>query len=145
MTAATTAASSNPPPRDWAKVTGDKLRAEFKRSRLKIGGSRKKKVTIGVLSKLIIHNIQKRGDPGAAWVGLKNAALKAECKRQGLAVTGNKQDILDRLHEFTEHAAWIARSTIAMRELSDLELLALQELEEFLYEICCRRDDLAEY
>jgi hypothetical protein len=32
-----------------------------------------------------------------------------------------------------------------MRELSDLEVLALQELEEFLYEIGCRRDDLVEY
>jgi hypothetical protein len=145
-TTVTTVTPSDPPPapRDWAKATAEELKLEFKRRKLKIG-TRKKKVTVGVLSKLIVEDIQKRGEPGAQWVGLKNGALKEECKRHGLTIGGKKQDLLDRLHENTERAALIARSTIAMRELSDLELVALQELEELLYGIGCRRDNLSEY
>jgi hypothetical protein len=142
--AKTAATSSDSAPRDWAKATLEELKVEFKRRKLKIV-DRKKKVTAGAVSKLIIQDIQERGEPGAEWIGSKVAQLKEECKLLGLNVGGTKQDLLDRLHAFSQRAARIARSTIPMRELSDLELLALQECEELLYDIGCRRNDLVEY
>jgi DNA-binding Xre family transcriptional regulator len=71
--------------------------------------------------------------------------LKEKCKEYGIAMTGNKIALQERLTEFEDLQSRISKETIPMRGLSEQDLVALQEMEELMYEIECRKEDLVEY
>jgi hypothetical protein len=71
--------------------------------------------------------------------------LKEECKRHDIPLGGNKAVLHKGLRRFKEVESQIARETIPMRDLSEQDLIALQEMEELKYEIKCRKEDLVEY
>jgi hypothetical protein len=87
-----------------------------------------------------------RGDePVNKWMGMSAKQLREECKKHDITMAGNKVVLQDWLAEFEEMQTQNARETIPMRDLSEQDLLALQEMEELMYEIECRKEDLVEY
>jgi hypothetical protein len=129
---------------DWSKASSVKLKAECTRRKLDMGNQ--KQQTKVKFRKLILEDIERKsGKPGAEFAGLKISNLKELLKNNGLKTTGVKQELLARLVEFKERQAEVARDTIPMRDLSQQELLALQQLEELRHDIDCRKADLIEY
>jgi hypothetical protein len=129
---------------DWSKANPGELKAECVRRKIQMGNE--KQQTKGKLRKLISEDIERKsGKPGAEFVGMGVNDLKEVLKKNGLKTTGVKQELLARLVQFRERQAAVARDAITMRNLSEQELLALQQLEELRHDIDCRKADLIEY
>ena len=129
---------------DWSKASLAELKAECTRRKLDMGNQ--KQQTKGKILKLISEDIaRKSGKPWVEFVGLGVSDLKEVLKNNGLKTTGAKKELLARLVEFKERQAEVARDSIPMRNLSEQELLALQQLEELRHDIDSRKADLIEY
>jgi hypothetical protein len=129
---------------DWSKSSPAELKAECVRRKLNMGND--KQQTKGKLTKLILDDVaRKSGKPGAEFVGMGVNNLKEILKKNGLKTTGVKQELLARLVQFKERQVEAAKDAIPMRDLSEQELLALQNLEELRHDIDCRNADLIEY
>ena len=128
---------------DWSKASSAELKAECTRRKLDMGNQ--KQQIKGKFLKLISEDIERKsGKPGAEFAGMGVGELKEVLKKNGLKTTGVKRELLARLVEFKERQAEVARDAIPMRNLSEQELLALQQLEELWHDIDCRKADLIE-
>jgi hypothetical protein len=122
------------------------LKEECKSRNLKVSGTKPQLLErLRVFEKGEVDDDGGRGEPANKWTGMSAKQLKEECKKHGIAVAGNKVVLQDRLAAFEEMQAQVAREAIPMRDLSEQDLIALQEMEELKYEIDCRKDDLVEY
>jgi hypothetical protein len=74
-----------------------------------------------------------------------NSRLKTKCKSLGLVVGGNKSELVARIVQKERLDDRRRRQLIPLRELSEPELLTLQQVSELLHEVQVRRDDLLEY
>jgi hypothetical protein len=71
--------------------------------------------------------------------------LRAECKHQKLTQGGTKPYLIDWLKKWDKEIKAYKQAKIGMRPLSTEELLALQHLEELLYNSECQNNDLVEF
>jgi hypothetical protein len=82
---------------------------------------------------------------GIDWMKKKVKDLKDDCKSQGLVVGGNMAALLKRILDYDLASQQAAAYAARLCDLSTEEILALQNLEELLYDIECRKQDLIEY
>jgi hypothetical protein len=79
------------------------------------------------------------------WNSKTNAVLKEECRRHALAVSGTKTTLVARIIAYEKRTKARDQDAVLLHKLSTEELLALQSLEELIYEISCRKEDLVEF
>jgi DNA-binding Xre family transcriptional regulator len=134
------------PPRT-TPATIKQLKDECKSHNLKVSGTKPQLLERLRVFKLGEKDDGGRGDdePVTKWTGRTAKQLKEECKKHDIPVGGNKVALLEQLSQFKEMKSQIARETIPMRDLSEQDLVALQEMEELKHEIECQKEDLVEY
>jgi hypothetical protein len=144
---------------DWNSKTNAVLKKECQRRRLAVSGNKDRMVAriiaaekSPVLSKeppisAVPPSLHNRTPSSAVvdWNSKTNEILKDECKRCGLAVSGSKPALVARIIAAENCAKAREQDSVLLRELSTEELLALQSLEELVYEFSCRKDDLVEF
>jgi hypothetical protein len=63
----------------------------------------------------------------------------------GLAVSGSKPALVAKIMAAKKCAKVREQDSVLLHKLSTEELLALQSLEELVYEVRCRKDDFGEF